>query len=156
MSATAHMFRHVRDGKDIEQVYKEVKRKYALLVEKAHTWTVCVQCGEQYKPAENMIQRTCWMHPGALKPHPFFGGIWTCCGAHERITGCVSCMHTDSPALLESMIADPTNSFVELPQEALDFALVRFNPRIIENYPEGGRSIEGRRGKFYHIRRVVV
>lgn len=150
------MLRHVGDGKDIEQVYAEVKRKYAPLVDNAHTPRTCIQCGERYKPVENVMRRDCWLHPGVLKPHSVMGAIWSCCNSHERITGCVSCMHTDNPALLESMHADPFNSFAELPQEALDFALMRFNPKIIENYPDGGRSIEGRRGKFYHIRRVVV
>lgn len=150
------MLRHVGDGEDIQEVYNEVKRQYAVFVEQAEAVTTCLQCGERYRPKENMIRRSCWMHSGTLKPHPTLGGIWTCCGNAANITGCVSCMHTDKQAILESMHTDPFNSFAELPQEALDFGLVRFSAGIIENYPEGGRSLENRHGMFYHIRRVVV
>ncbi len=150
------MLRHVGEGQDVMRVHDEVSREYASFVAHATKRLKCVQCGETFRPMENIIRRDCWLHTGELRPHPDLGYVWTCCKAQERYTGCVSCMHTNSEAVRDAMQDDPYNSVAEVPQRALDFALLRFNPDIIENYPEGGRSIEGRAGKFYHIRRVVV
>lgn len=51
---------------------------------------------------------------------------------------------------------DWSNSYTEIPIEVFDFKLVDFEPSMIEDYPRGGPSLEGKDGKFYHIRRVAV
>lgn len=153
MTAAERMTRHLGEEQDIEKFYRHVTAKYTNLVKMAYSKHTCLQCGEEYKPLTNLQRRNCWMHTGVFRHST---GAWSCCNNPRDIIGCVSCMHTDSSAILVAMHNDPHNSYAELPQEALDFALVPFNPNIVEDFPEGSRSLEGRTGKFYHIRRVVV
>lgn len=150
------MARHLGKEKDLVRFYHDLRSRYSSVVKRAHAWTTCLQCGERYRPVENLQRRNCFLHTGEYRPHPIGFGVWTCCNGPRDIVGCVSCMHTDNEAILESMHDGTFESMLEMPQDALDFCLIRFNPHIVEDYPEGGASIEGRSGKFYHIRRVVV
>ena len=156
MSVPPEMARHMGKAKDLVKFYNDMRQRYDSLVNRAHTWTTCLQCGERYRPVENLQRRNCYLHTGEYRSHTVGYGAWTCCGSPRDIVGCVSCMHTENPAILESMHDGTFESMLEMPQDALDFRLLRFNANIVEDYPEGSASIEGRTGKFYHIRRVVV
>lgn len=155
MSKAPHITRHLK-GKDIHVYYTELRGRYDSLVKKASKVSRCLQCDEDYHPADNLLRRDCWMHTGRFRPTLDGFGTWSCCGNIHDVVGCVSCAHTDNTETLRGMHANPWHSYIEIPREVLDFSLLRYNANIIEDYPEGGPSNEGRDGIFYHIRRVVV
>jgi hypothetical protein len=152
----AEVARHVGRASVID-VHKELLKKYSRTITILNTRTICIHCGASYLPRENFISRACWMHTGRLRYNVHGLREWSCCQNPADISGCVSCMHTDKLAIRESITRDPLHSFVEIPIEMFDFKLVSFNPAIVEDYPEGGPSVEkDKTGKYYHIRRVVM
>lgn len=151
-SIPPHLSRHLTGVTNLIEHHRQLRGRYAALIRQSGELRTCIQCDNRYRPRDNMRARECWMHSG----HIVEGRLWSCCGSPRDILGCISCMHTDSQAILMSMHRDPFNSYLELPAEVLDFGLVPFNPKIVENYPEGSASLEQRDGIFHHIRRVVV
>lgn len=152
----AELSRHVGRASVID-VHKELRKKYARFISTMNTRTSCLHCGAGYFPRDNFMTRGCWMHPGRLQY--IAPGIreWSCCGSSADILGCVSCTHTNSPAIKQSILHDPLHSIVEVPMEVIDFRVVASNPSMIEDYPDGAPSNDKERpGKFYHIRRVAI
>jgi hypothetical protein len=147
--------RHI-DRSSVLDVRKELMRKYAGFLGRVDALTTCVICGGRYRPRTNLLARECFMHTGRLVYGSHGVQQWTCCGNIKDITGCVSCMHTNNEAIKRSIVSDWSNSYTEIPTEILDFKLVDFEPKMVEDYPRGGPSFEGKDGKFYHIRRVAV
>lgn len=133
----------------------DVRDKYRPFFSRIEKYTVCVSCGVWYQPVSNFMGRGCRMHPGAqtMQYGVFF---WTCCENEIQHRGCTSCMHTDDVSIRESMEREPLDSIVEVSMEIIDLELVRCNKLLINDYPDGGPSIEKREGKFYHINRVAL
>lgn len=135
---------------------RELRKKYARVLAEMNTRFKCLHCGVDYYPRDNLVRRSCFMHPGRLLYGSSGVREWSCCGSDAGIIGCVSCMHAYRPAIKESIMRDPLHSVVEIPVEVFTYKLVDFNPAIIEDYPEGSASMEkDKPGNFYHIRRVV-
>lgn len=108
-----------------------VKQKHSKLLQKIKERRVCVQCGIQYNPTQNLEARQCLMHTGwfnrGVRPP-----MYKCCGDMDVSSmGCTPCVHVSDETIRYTMKSKPSSAVIRVPRELVDYEVIRINFRNV-------------------------